>query len=100
MLEIIHKGIENNTASIAMPLHKSVVRSHLEYCVWLWSHHFEEDIAELERVKKGATKMIQGLKNKECMHGVENMDRYLTLGTGPAKPQIHMSGQGRNTVPY
>uniref|UniRef100_A0A8C3H706 Reverse transcriptase domain-containing protein n=1 Tax=Chrysemys picta bellii TaxID=8478 RepID=A0A8C3H706_CHRPI len=37
MLGIIKKGIENKTENILLPLYKSMVCPHLEYCVQMWS---------------------------------------------------------------
>ncbi|CAM5150171.1 unnamed protein product [Eretmochelys imbricata] len=37
MLRIIKKGIENKVENILLPLYKSMVRPHLEYCVQMWS---------------------------------------------------------------
>uniref|UniRef100_A0A8C3FA90 Reverse transcriptase domain-containing protein n=1 Tax=Chrysemys picta bellii TaxID=8478 RepID=A0A8C3FA90_CHRPI len=58
MLGIIKKGIEN----ILLPLYKSMVRPHLEYCIQMWSPHLKKDILALEKVQKRATKMIKGLE--------------------------------------
>uniref|UniRef100_K7F105 Reverse transcriptase domain-containing protein n=1 Tax=Pelodiscus sinensis TaxID=13735 RepID=K7F105_PELSI len=62
MLGIIRKGIENKTQKILLPLYKTMVRPHLEYCVQMWSPHLKKDILALERVQKRATKMIRGLE--------------------------------------
>uniref|UniRef100_A0A8C8SCV0 Reverse transcriptase domain-containing protein n=1 Tax=Pelusios castaneus TaxID=367368 RepID=A0A8C8SCV0_9SAUR len=63
MLGIIKKGIENKTANVLLPLYKSMVRPHLEYCVQMWSPHLKKDILALEKVQKRATKMIRGLES-------------------------------------
>ncbi|CAM4712428.1 unnamed protein product [Lepidochelys kempii] len=39
MLGIIKKGIDNKTENITLPLYKSMVCPHLEYCVQMWSPH-------------------------------------------------------------
>ncbi|CAM5145241.1 unnamed protein product [Eretmochelys imbricata] len=62
MLGIIKKGIENKTENLLLPLHKSMVRPHLEYCAQMWSPHLKKDILALEKVQKRATKMIRGLE--------------------------------------
>ncbi|CAM5132666.1 unnamed protein product [Eretmochelys imbricata] len=62
MLRIIKKGIENKLENILLPLYKSMVRPHLEYCVQMWSPHLKKDILALEKVQRRATKMIRGLE--------------------------------------
>uniref|UniRef100_K7F1Z4 Reverse transcriptase domain-containing protein n=1 Tax=Pelodiscus sinensis TaxID=13735 RepID=K7F1Z4_PELSI len=62
MLGIIRKGIENKTQNILLPLYKTMVHPHLEYCVQMWSPHLKKDLLALERVQKRATKVIRGLE--------------------------------------
>lgn len=66
MLGIIGKEIQNKMAVIIMAAHKSIVRSHLEYCVQLWSTHLKKDIAELEKIQKWASKKIKGMEHLPC----------------------------------
>lgn len=61
MLGIIRKDIENETANIIIPLYKSVVKPHLEYCVHFWLPHLKKHIVETEKLQKRATKMMTGL---------------------------------------
>ncbi|CAM4508925.1 unnamed protein product [Caretta caretta] len=53
MLGIFKKGIDNKTENIIMPLYKSMVCPHLEYCVQIWLPHLKKDILELEVLEKG-----------------------------------------------
>ncbi|CAM5145823.1 unnamed protein product [Natator depressus] len=62
MLGIIKKWIENKMDNTLLPLYKSVVRPHLEYCVQMWPPHLKKDTLALEKVQKRATKMIRGLE--------------------------------------
>ncbi|CAM5106410.1 unnamed protein product [Eretmochelys imbricata] len=62
MLGIIKKGIESKMENILLPLYKSMVHPHLEYCIQMWSPHLKKDILALEKVQKRATKMIRGLE--------------------------------------
>ncbi|CAJ0944424.1 unnamed protein product [Ranitomeya imitator] len=52
----IKRGIDAHEENIILPLYKSLVRPHLEYCAQFWSPVFKKDIAELERVQRRATK--------------------------------------------
>jgi len=40
-----------------------MVRSHLEYAVSVWSPLYQEDVKNLERIQKRATKLIRELKD-------------------------------------
>jgi ribonuclease P/MRP protein subunit RPP40 len=46
---------------MVLPLHKSLVRSHLEFSVQAWRPYLKKDIDLLEGVQRRAPKMIPSL---------------------------------------
>ena len=58
-----------------MPLYKSIMRLHLDYCVQTWRPHYRNDIDKLEKVQKRAMKMVKGLE-----YSYSYSDRLRILG--------------------
>ncbi|CAJ0960820.1 unnamed protein product [Ranitomeya imitator] len=80
----IKRGIDAHEENIILPLYKSLVRPHLEYCAQFWSPVLKKDIAELERVQRRATKGKGGAR-----FGVKATNRAVgrpkgKLSTSPA----------------
>ena len=57
-----------------LPVYKSLVRSHLEYCCPMWHPHKIEDIQRLEQVQRVFTRKITG------MSSLSYWERIRTLG--------------------
>jgi len=52
-LAFINRGIEFKSREVMLQLYRTLVRPHLEYCVWqFWSPHYRKDVEALERVQK------------------------------------------------
>ena len=73
ILGLIRRNIVYKEKELIIPLYKTIVRPHLEYCIQAWRPYRKKDIDILERVQRRATKMIQKLRNisyemrlKEC----------------------------------
>ena len=95
---------------LIIPLYKTIVRPHLEYCIQAWRPYRKKDIDILERIQRRVTKVTQKLRKisyemrlKECglttpetrrlrgdqievfkiLNGYENIDKnlfFLCLG--------------------
>ena len=62
VLGMISRTFQNKSKEMIIPLYKSLVRPHLEYCVQVWHLHLIKDIIQLiENVQHRATRMIPEL---------------------------------------
>ena len=55
MLAFIGRGIEYRNWQVMLQLYRTLVRSHLEYCIQFWSPHYQKDVEALKRVQKRFT---------------------------------------------
>ena len=60
---LIRRNIVYKEKELIIPLYKTIVRPHLEYCIQAWRPYRKKDIDILERVQRRATKRIQQLRN-------------------------------------
>ena len=74
ILGLIRRNIVYKEKELIIPLYKTIVRPHLEYCIQAWRPYRKKDIDMLERVQRRATKIIPKLRNisyemrlKECV---------------------------------
>ena len=73
ILGLIRRNIVYKEKELIIPLYKTIVRPHLEYCLQAWRPYRKKDIDILERIQRRATKIVQKLRNniyemrlKEC----------------------------------
>ena len=73
VLGMIRRNITYKEKSLIVPLYKTIVRPHLEYCIQAWNPQLMKDIDMLEKIQRRATKLIPGLRDlryeerlKEC----------------------------------
>ena len=60
-LAIIRRTFQHLDEETLIPLYKTLVRSHLEYGVDVWSPKLKKDIHSIESVQRRATKLVPGL---------------------------------------
>ena len=63
VLGFISRTFDYKSKNIVLPLYKSLVRPHLEYCVQFWSPANRKDVDALERIQRRATKLIPSVRN-------------------------------------
>lgn len=57
-LGAIKRTMSCRKKAIILPLYKSLVRPHLDYCISAWRPHYVKDLEILEKVQRRATKII------------------------------------------
>lgn len=67
---------ENETINIIMPLYRSIMRLHFEYCIQLCSPYLEKGIGELEKVQKRAIKIITRLEHLSYEERMKNQGLF------------------------
>ena len=62
VIKLLERTIMYKKKQIIVPLYKSIVGPHLEYCIQAWRPYRKKDIDKLERIQRRATKMIPELR--------------------------------------
>ena len=63
IIGLIRRNIVYKENELIIPLYKTIVIPHLEYCIHSWRPYRKKDISMIERVQRRATKMIPPLRN-------------------------------------
>lgn len=61
MLGMVKRTFTSRKREVILPLFKSIIRPHLEYCIQSWQPHLSKDVELLEAVQHRATKCIEGM---------------------------------------
>ena len=62
-LGCIQRCMTSMLRKVILPLYSALVRSHLEYCIQMWSPQHRRDRDLLECIQRRATKIIYGMKH-------------------------------------
>ena len=61
---MIKRTIRFKDMRVMLSLYKSLVRSHVEYCISAWNPHYKKDKELIEKVQRIFTKMINNMEGK------------------------------------
>jgi hypothetical protein len=62
MLGMVKRNFICRDREVIIPLYKSIIRPHLDYCVQAWRPHLRKDILRLEKIQRRTTKMVAGFE--------------------------------------
>ncbi|PKU46086.1 hypothetical protein llap_3583 [Limosa lapponica baueri] len=65
-LRCIKRSMTSRSRKVILSLYFTLVRSHLVYCIHLWSPQHRKDMNLLKQVQRRATKMIRGMEPLSC----------------------------------
>ena len=68
--------LASRKAEVFMPLYRTIVRPHLEYCVQAWGPFYKKDRDCLEKVQKLATRMVAGMRGKPYKQRLDELNLY------------------------
>ena len=63
ILGMIKRNFVDRSNETIIPLYKSLVRPHLEYCCQIWSRYHKKDIKLIEGVQRRATKLFADMQD-------------------------------------
>ena len=74
VLGFISRNFRYKNKELILPLHKSLVRPHLEHAVKFWSPHLRRDIDKIEKIQRRATQMIPEIRNHSYHQRIQDLD--------------------------
>ena len=70
---MIKRNFTDRSQATLIPLYKSLVRPHLEYCCSVWNPHFRKDIELIEGVQRRATKLVKDVEHLHYNDRLEHL---------------------------
>ena len=74
MMGIIRRTYRYLNVKNFVPLYKSLVRSHLDYCVTTWAPYKKHQIDAIEKVQRRATKQIPEMNNLSYSQRLQKLE--------------------------
>jgi len=86
------RAISWNSQKILLPLYKTLVRPHLEFCTAAWSPFYKKDKVLLGRVQHRFTRMMPGLIDRSYNDRLRilGLQRYLRCGRECQQCHLHI----------
>ena len=72
-LGMIKRGFKNKSKEIMLPLYKSMVRPHLDYCIQAWKPHLRKDVDRLEKSSEKGYEDDGGAGGSGVFGKIENL---------------------------
>ena len=62
ILDCIKRSVASRMREVILPLCSALMRTHLEYCIQIWSPQYRRDMDLSECIQRSATKMMQRME--------------------------------------